>query len=165
MKSFIEAIPLVLKKVTNARFLIIGQGSQTEKLKERVLQLGITQNIVFMGHLPHDQLIRILSVSDIYVSTSLADGTSASLLEAMVCRIPVVVTDIPGNREWIRDGHNGRLIPVKSPQMLAEEIVRLLENDDLRESLTTKAYETVKEMANWQKNSEILKNLISCLSY
>ena len=50
-----------------------------------------------------------LNAADIYVSTSLSDGTSLSLLEAMACSLPVVVTDIPANKEWITDGHNGFL--------------------------------------------------------
>jgi glycosyltransferase involved in cell wall biosynthesis len=102
-------------------------------------------------------------MAGIYVSTSLSDGTSASLIEAMTCRIPVVVTDIAGNREWIRHNENGLLFPVKDSQALAENILRLLKDDKLRSKFAAKAHETVLEKADWNRNSRLLDDLISSM--
>jgi glycosyltransferase involved in cell wall biosynthesis len=164
VNCLIDAIPLILKEVENARFLILGKGSLTEKLKRKVEALGVKDHVAFMGWVHRDDLLQYLKMSAIYVSTSLSDGTSASLLEAMTCKLPPIATDIPGNREWIIDGVNGLLFPVEDSQTLAQEIVKLLGDKDSRNLLGTKAYETVIEKADWRRNSRLLDNLISSMA-
>jgi len=160
VESLISAIPDVIRQVKNARFLILSSGSLTEELRTRVKELGVENHVKFLGRLPHDEVLKHLQISDIYVSTSLSDGTSASLLEAMASKLPSVVTNIPANREWIENGKSGILAPTRNPKSLAQNIITLLENQSLRQSLGKEAYVTVKEKADWQKNSEILDNLI-----
>jgi glycosyltransferase involved in cell wall biosynthesis len=81
----------------------------------------------------HAELPSILVNSDIYVSTSLSDGGLAcGVAEAMSCELPVVVTDVGDNTEWIMDGENGFVIPLKSPDVLAEKIIYLLKHPDDR---------------------------------
>jgi glycosyltransferase involved in cell wall biosynthesis len=81
----------------------------------------------------------------------------------MVCKLPAIVTDIPGNQEWIKDGSTGLLFPVRDYKALAERIVKLSRDEDLRNTLAEKAYQTVSEKANWQKNSKLLDELISSM--
>jgi len=161
LECLIEAIPLVTKQVEDARFLIIGKGSLTEKLKRKVRALGVEKNVVFLGWIPQDEIPKYLKMSTIYVTTSLSDGTSASLIEAMTCRLPVVVTDTPGNTEWIKDGSNGLIFTVRDSKALAEKILRLLRDEDLGNDLAVNAYKTVTEKCDWQRNSRLLDNLIS----
>ena len=89
-----------------------------------------------MGWIAHDELPKYLTSADIYVSTSLSDGASVSLVEAMACGLPVVTTDAGDAGKWIEDGRNGFIVPTKSPELLAEKIAYLLENKDLREIFT-----------------------------
>ena len=160
VESLILAVPHVIKDVKKARFLILGSGSLTEKLRKLVHELGADNSVRFLGRVPHEDMPRYLEMSDAYVSTSLSDGTSASLLEAMACKLPPVVTNIPSNREWIENGKSGLLVPCKDPDSLAENIVRLLKNRDSGKSLGMGAYKTVIERADWEKNSKLLDNLI-----
>lgn len=160
VESLILAVPHVIKDVKKARFLILGSGSLTEKLKERVHELGVDDSVNFLGRVPHDDMSKYLEMSDVYVSTSLSDGTSASLLEAMACKLPPVATNIPANREWIENGISGLLVPRKNPKSLAENIVKILNDGDSRRSLAKKAHKTVIERADWEKNSKLLDNLI-----
>jgi glycosyltransferase involved in cell wall biosynthesis len=146
--------------VKNARFLIIGDGSLTEELKKLVHALGVRDNVRFLGRVPYTEMPKYLAMSDIYVSTSLSDGTSASLLEAMACKLSPVVTDIPANREWVENGRSGILVPSKNPKSLAENVVTLLKDEDLQSSLGMRAYEFVLEKADWKKNSKLLDSLI-----
>jgi glycosyltransferase involved in cell wall biosynthesis len=95
-----------------------------------------------------------LKNSDIYVSTSLSDGTSASLLEAMITGLACVVSDIPGNKEWIVDGVNGMLFPARNHEKLAEKMIQLARDAELRKKLGEKAILTVRKRANWQENSK-----------
>jgi len=163
MACLIQAIPRVIKEVPTTRFLILGKGSLTEKLKKSAETMGVSANVKFLGEVPFSEMPKYLKIADIYVSTSLSDGTSASLIEAMASKLPVIVTDIPGNREWITDGCSGLLFPVKDSKALAEKIIRLLKNEKVRKSLASKAYETVIERADWQRNSKLLDNLISSM--
>lgn len=163
MECLMQAIPLVIRKVPRARFLILGKGSLTEKLKGNATTMGVNSNVRFFGQVPFDTMKKYLGMADIYVSTSLSDGTSASLIEAMACKLPAVVTDIPGNREWVNDGINGLLFPVKDSNALADKITRLLEDEKLRRNLASKAYETVSEKADWQRNSKLLDRLVTSM--
>jgi glycosyltransferase involved in cell wall biosynthesis len=81
----------------------------------------------------------------------------------MASRLPSAVTNIPANREWVEDGKSGILVPCKSPQILAEAIVKLLEDEELRKSLGSKAYQTVMKKADWKKNSKLLDSLVSSM--
>ena len=163
VKSLILAVPYIIQEARNARFLILGSGGLTGKLKKRVYALGVEDSVRFFGSVPHSEIPKYLTMSDIYVSTSLSDGTSASLLEAMACKLSLVVTDIPANREWLENGRSGVLVPCKNPKILAESIVKLLKDEDLRRSLGTRAYKLVSEKADWEKNSKILDSLISSM--
>ena len=101
--------------------------------------------------------------ADIYVSTSLSDGTSASLMEALAMKKPVIVTDIPGNREWIKDYENGLLIPTSNPVILAEKILELINNPSLGEKLKRNGYHLIETHINWKKNSNVLISVIKNL--
>lgn len=163
VEHLIEAIPHIVKEASESRFLIIGEGRLTQKLKRRIRELHLEEYVEFTGSLPREDVVAYVNASDIYVSTSLSDGTSASLLEAMTLGIPSVVTSIPGNREWIEDGCNGSLVPTKDPNKLAEAIISLLKDEDLRRKLGEKAAETVNVKVNWPQNSQTMANLISTL--
>jgi glycosyltransferase involved in cell wall biosynthesis len=131
--SLINAVPLVLKSVPKARFLIAGKGSQETKLKELAKSLGIDGNIKFVGLIPNDELPRYLRMADVYVSTSLADaGIAASTAEAMACGLPVVITDFGDNRKWVEDDGNGFLVPLRNPEALASRIINLLSDKEKR---------------------------------
>lgn len=161
VECLIQAIPHVVKEIPTARFLILGKGSLTETLRNNAAKMGVGPYVEFLGEVPFGEMPKYLMMADIYVSTSLSDGTSASLIEAMACKLPVIVTDTPGNREWITNGSTGLLFPVKDSRALAERIVRLSRDEDLRNALAEKAYQTISEKADWQKNSRLLDSLMS----
>jgi glycosyltransferase involved in cell wall biosynthesis len=157
----IRAIPMVLKEEPNAKFIIAGIGSERENLERQVKELGISSSIQFLGWVNHEEMPKFLSQADIYISTSLDDGTSVSLLEAMASGAFPVVTDIPSNREWISDGENGFLVPLSEERILAQKIVEAIRNQDLIERSRDKNFRLIKEKALWPvtiaKTKEIYK--------
>jgi glycosyltransferase involved in cell wall biosynthesis len=132
--TFVRAIPLVISQAANTRFVIAGDGSQRTYLEELTKLLGIEKRVSFVGRLPYDKLPEYLAAADIYVSTSLSDGASASLVEAMACGLAVVTTDVGDAREWIESGENGFVVPIKSPEKLAEKITCLIKDKRLRQN-------------------------------
>jgi glycosyltransferase involved in cell wall biosynthesis len=163
VECLVQAIPYVIKEVPTAHFLILGRGSLTETLKKTVATMGVSPHVKFLGEVPFSEMPSYLKLADIYVSTSLSDGSSASLLEAMACKLPVIVTNTAGNREWVTDGSTGLLFPTKDSKALAEKIVRLSKDEALRSALAEKAYQYVSEKTNWKRNSKLLDDLISSM--
>ncbi|MEW6376013.1 MAG: glycosyltransferase, partial [Thermodesulfobacteriota bacterium] len=134
----IRAIPLVLKEESETKFLIAGDGSEKEELKREVKSLKIDKSVEFLGRVPHREMPNLLAKADIYTSTSLYDGTSVSLLEAMASGAFPVVTDIPANREWIIDGENGFLFQIEKEKILADRIINAIRNGVLVEKSRAK---------------------------
>jgi glycosyltransferase involved in cell wall biosynthesis len=102
---------------------------------------------------------KLLSDADIYVSTSLYDGTSVSLLEAMGSGVFPVVTDIPSNREWITNAENGFLVPTENEVVLARKIVEAIRNKELLVEANGKNRELIEQRANWKSNMKKIANI------
>lgn len=145
----IRSIPSILKEIPFARFIIAGDGAEREKLEKAVYKINLNNSVEFIGRIPHDKMQNLLGQSDIYVSTSLFDGTSVSLLEAMASGCFPVVSDIPSNREWIEEGKNGFLFPVTDESTLAKKILLALKNEIMRESARNLNFSIIKEKALW----------------
>jgi len=150
VECFVRAIPLILKVCSNAKFIIKGSGPLEGYLKNSAKKLGVSEYVRFVGLVPHAEMAKYLAAADIYVSTCFVDTTSVSLLEAMACGLAPVVTDIPGNREWIANGENGLLFQPKNPVALSEKAIELIENENLRKSFGEKCFQIVKQKASWE---------------
>jgi glycosyltransferase involved in cell wall biosynthesis len=152
VECLIRAIPLVLKKHRNVRFIIKGEGPLENYLKNLVRELNVSRHVRFAGLVPHYEVAQYLAAADIYVSTCLIDTTSVSLLEAMACGLSPIVTDIVGNREWIKNGVNGFLFPPKNSNALAEKIIELVENKPLRKCFGQRCFQIVQKKATWKES-------------
>jgi len=148
----IRSIPMVLKEEPSTRFLIAGDGTERDVLEKAAQELDVSSSTQFLGQVPHEEMPNLLSQADIYVSTSLYDGTSVSLLEAMASGAFPVVTDIPSNREWILDGENGFLVPTESETVLAKRIIEAIRSHRVLMEARKKNREIVEERAHWRKN-------------
>lgn len=156
----IKSIPPVLKEVPEAKFIIAGRGSQEVELKELARSLGILESIRFAGFIANEKISQYLASSDIYVSTSSSDaGLSAATAEAMACGLPVVVTDFGDNRRWVRNGENGFVVPLKEPKALAEKIIYLLKNEDVRMEFGKKNREIIEEKNDYSKEMEKMERI------
>lgn len=151
IETVIKTIPEVNRIKPNAYFLVIGEGTQKKYLQKLAEGLNAQKHVKFLGKIPNQEVAAVLANSNIYVSTSLSDSTSVSLLEAMASQLPVVVTDIEGNREWIRNGENGFIIPKSNPELLAEKIIQLLNDKSVAERFGVRNREIVEEKANFDK--------------
>jgi len=149
-QCLLKAIPSVLRNHENVKFIIKGSGPLERYLRNLVKKLGVSEYVRFVGLVPHAEMAKYLAAADIYVSTCLVDTTSVSLLEAMACQLAPIVTDIPGNREWIKDGVNGFLYPPKNNSMLAEKIIHIVENPKLRRTFGRRCVRIIEKRAAWE---------------
>jgi len=159
----IRAIPKVIQEQPDTKFFIAGDGSDREDLEKEANSLNLGSSVQFLGRLPHEKMAELLSQADIYVSTSLFDGTSVSLLEAMGSGAFPIVTDISANREWIVDGENGFLVPVDQAEVLANRIVNAIRDRDLLEKSRAENLLIAEQKAFWPTNIRRLEGIYSSL--
>jgi glycosyltransferase involved in cell wall biosynthesis len=149
--SLLHAMPQVLAQRPDARFVIVGRGPLEAELKALGHALGIMDQVRFVGFVPNVELPDYLSAMDVYVSTSLSDaGIAASTAEAMACAVPVVITDSGENARWIESGGNGFLVPVSDPRALAEMLLRLIADPELRSRLGAAGRATIQQRNDYQ---------------
>jgi glycosyltransferase involved in cell wall biosynthesis len=160
VESLIKSAPLVLKEIPETKFVIAGKGSEEKKLKELVKSLRIVDSVKFIGFIQNDELPQYLNTMDVYVSTSLSDaGIAASTAEAMACGLPVIVTDVADNKKWVKDGVSGFVIQAKDPESLAEKIIYLLENEDIRKQCGKISRKIIEERNDYYKEMEKMEDL------
>ena len=159
VEMLIRAVPLVLEHEPQASFIIAGDGEQKKYLERLATSLGVSENVRFVGWVPHDELPNYLASADVYISTSLSDGASISLQEAMACEVPPVVTGIPANREWIKDGENGFLVPIDDMQAMADRIVYLIRNKEVREKWGKEGRKIIKERAEYEEEMSKMEKI------
>jgi glycosyltransferase involved in cell wall biosynthesis len=161
----IRAIPTVLKEEPYTKFIIAGDGKEKEDLSTEAENLNVSSFVEFLGRVPHEKMADLLAQADIYVSTSIYDGTSVSLLEAMGSGAFPIVTDIPANREWITNRQNGFLVPVNKEEYLATKIIEAIRNQALREKSRTENISIVQGKALWsviiRKVKEVYSGLLN----
>ncbi|MBN1164886.1 MAG: glycosyltransferase [Candidatus Krumholzibacteriota bacterium] len=149
----IDAAPLILSG-GKAHFIICGEGPERGRLQKKVSSMKLTDRFSFQGRLGEEEIAGQLQRASVYVSTSFSDSTSVSLLEAMACGVPPVVTDSGANREWIDPEKNGLLVPVDSPSRLAEAVRRIIAEPALAEKIRENNYQVIRERGLWKSNLE-----------
>ena len=164
METLVKAVPLILDKVPETKFIVAGEGPLRENLETLAISLNVMNSIRFVGHVPYEKIPEHLASADVYVSTSLSDGTSASLLEAMSCGLAPVVTDIAANQPWVKDGEGGFLFPVGDHEMLAARTISLLEDDRLRNDFGRMSRQIVIDRASHEKQMSFVASIYERLS-
>lgn len=108
------------------RLWLVGDGPQMPAYQEAVGQLGLDQAVRFWGN--RQDVAELLSAADVFALSSLSEGISIAILEAMACGLPVVATAVGGNPELVQDGRNGLLTPPRAPRALAQALARCLDD-------------------------------------
>jgi glycosyltransferase involved in cell wall biosynthesis len=162
--TIIQALALLKEKGIIFEMVFAGSGSLLGVLKQQVGELGLDDCVGFMGKVPNEKLPELLGRSDVYLSASLWDGTSLSLLEALATGLFPIVSDIKANSAWIENGVNGFLHKVGDAGDLADCILRLLGGPEIAENAGPCNRKKVEEKADRNKNMKrletVYKNLI-----
>ncbi|MFP3903995.1 MAG: glycosyltransferase [Armatimonadota bacterium] len=140
----LHAMKRLISEYPNLICLLLGEGDLDHTLRRMVKNLGLEDHVRFMGY-RHDA-IDIINAVDVAVLPSLKEGLGIVLIEAGFLGIPSVASDIEGIREVIVDGETGILVPPRDPQMLAENIGKLLSDPELIERLGKAARERMNEI-------------------
>ncbi len=153
----LEAFRLAHGHRPRLRLLLLGDGSLAPEVHRRITNDGLAAAIHCPGTVSQELLPDYFRSADLYVSCSFSDGTSISLLEALASALPVAVTDIPANREWVTPGENGWLVPPGDAEALAGCLLQAMDwPGDLRREMSRANRLLAEERADWEVNSEKL---------
>ncbi len=149
--TFFNAIPLVLVKHPNARFVCTGMAGEEQAIR-RIRELGIKNSVELLGLIPPDHITDVYRRAQILVSPSIHDGTPNTLLEGMACGCFPVAGDLESIREWITPNENGLLFDSNDPQSIASAIIHAIENKNLRRVAVGLNREIISARAEYKQN-------------
>lgn len=142
-RHVIQAMQEVIKKHPEAQLLIVGEGETRPQLEKQIAELGLERNVRLLGI--RDDVNVIDKALDVFVVGSMRETASLVALESMASGCAIITTDCGGPTEFIRDGENGLVVPVKDSVAMTQAITRLLDDPSLREQLAAKAKNDSKQ--------------------
>jgi len=142
--------------------LMLSDGSGKNDVLRYITEKGLDDKIQLIGRVPNHELPLFLNAADVYVSPSLSDGTSLSLLEAMACGTGLIVTDVPAIMEWV-NADNGLIVKKGSTPEIKKALEEYYINRELASTHGARNIEIAKERADWDKNYLKLKEIYTKL--
>jgi glycosyltransferase involved in cell wall biosynthesis len=136
--------------------IMAGNGSQASLLRNIFDRGGVMERVLLPGQVSQSDLPRYYQMADLYISASHIDGSSVSLMEALACGRPVLVSDIPGNREWVEPGVNGWWFIDGDVEDLVNKILLAAEQRQDLPAKSKAARQLAEELADWDRNFPML---------
>lgn len=143
LRDLILAWETIAQRRPNGRLWLIGDGPERDELYDLIVDLGLHHQVFMPG--AFDDTADLLTAADIYVSPAHEAGQSLALLEAMAAGVPVIATDIPGNRQLITHEVHGLLVPPRDPAALHQAIERLLTDRPFAARLAAHARQRIEQ--------------------
>ncbi|MBX9771867.1 MAG: glycosyltransferase family 4 protein [Candidatus Obscuribacterales bacterium] len=149
--DLVNAIPKVISKFSNVRFVIIGDDTNNAKgqrsvlaeLQDSLRANGCAEHVQFINRVPLAELPSYYRSADISIVPSVYDNSPYTCLEAMSCGLPVIGTSGGGTKEYIVDGESGIIIPPRNPEAIADSLLKLLQDETERKRLSLNARKRV----------------------
>lgn len=166
-KDFETAI-LAFKRIrdnsldNSIRYCIVGYGPMESRIRSLIRNYNLQDDVILIINPP--DIPELLYRADIYLSTSLFEGLSNSIMEAMAAKLPLVVTDVGDNKYLVREGYNGYLVPVRATEQIASKLGELVNSGKLRSSFGENSFKIINSDFSEEKLLAGYLNLISSFS-
>jgi glycosyltransferase involved in cell wall biosynthesis len=165
----LKALPEVIRSHPQAKLVVVGDGEERDNMTRLARELGLTnENLVFVGSLPNTLLPQFYATADLFIGPSVSatggdqEGFGLVFVEAMGCGCPVIVTDLPAISDIVSNGVTGLVAPQKDSAALAQAILMLLADPNMREKLGKEGKDYVFPRFDWEliakKYIDILKS-------
>jgi glycosyltransferase involved in cell wall biosynthesis len=148
-ETLVMGFALAYQKNPAIRLTLKGEGPLEQSVRDLVQSLGLSDNIRFKKRTTYSEVPNDYRAADIFITTSISDGTPVSILEAMASGLPCIATNVGGIPEWIENQKNGILIPSGSQEAVAEAILTLAGNPSLRSRIGSAAREVIIRNGQW----------------
>lgn len=157
----LAAMPAVIKKYADTKLILSEYQADSVykgQIIEQIQNLGLQQQVIFAGYIPHDEMPFYYSLADLVVNIPASDGLPQSLLEAMSCGTPVVLGNLPQYDFIVEHKKNAYLVDF-SPEAIAEGLIALLGDTGLRESISLSGIEYVQNQMSMEKEVKRVEDL------
>jgi glycosyltransferase involved in cell wall biosynthesis len=151
VQDLISAFSRIKDTAPEVKLLIAGDGPYRANLENLARQTDCASSILFLGQRNQNEVIEVLSATDIFVNPSYSEGLPTSVMEAASVGLPIIATDVGGTREIITTDKTGILVKPGDVGQLAEELLRLRANAEIREKLGKNARILAERKFNWDK--------------
>ena len=159
--TLIDAFALLCKRRPDLDtcLRIVGEGSERERLQEQVVNLRLSEKVIFEGKIMHEHLPEFIRSFDVFVALSRVESFGVAVVEAMAMGCPVIVSDAPGFTEIVVAGESGLIVKREDPQQASEAMERLINDETLRLILAENGEKRVRELYDWDKNVEEMMSI------
>ncbi len=145
--SLIRAMDILVKDVPNVHLTLVGDGPERGAIQMLIKKFALDNYVEIIDFVPNDELPNIYQTSDIFVLPSLHEGVPRTVIEAMSCGLPVVMSDMPHLRELINGG--GLMFPKGDVQALADTLKSLIDDAEKRQFIGQRARKKVEKDHSW----------------
>lgn len=163
IEKVVESMPLILKEFPSAKFVVVGPdyANLTNELLSLAQKLHVEHSLIMTGSVSASRLKEFYSTADIFVLPSSYEGFGLSMLEAMINRVPVIVSPTGGPGDILQHGVHAWLLRNVTPEEIFRSVRTILTDQQLREGLVNKAYDLVREKYTWEKVVDMLEAIYS----
>lgn len=131
--TLLKASSQIAQRATNVELVLAGDGPLRPELEKLAQELGLGDHVKFLGY--RNDIAQLLNIFDVYALSSIREGLSLSILEAMAAGLPVVATEVGGNPEVVIEGKTGYLVPCASAEKLGSAIMKLYNDRPLAQAM------------------------------
>lgn len=161
----IKALPHVLKEYPGLKYLVVGDGRYRQRFSDIASELGVGDNVIFTGGVPHDEIISFIDMCDIFIMpnrfwNNKIEGLPNALIEASARKKPLIAGRHGGSVEAVQDGESGFLVDPESPEDIASAVIKILGDDRLAESMGEAGKENILKN---HTESGMIKNYIDVI--
>lgn len=147
-RAFVKAV----KQYDRLNLIMLGNGSLANQIRGIFKRGHVMEKVIFPGQVSQRDLPRYYQMADLYISASHVDGSSISLMEALACGRPAIVSDIPGNREWVEPGVHGWIFKDGDSDELCKVILGAIDQAEKLLEMSKAARNQAEVKADWEKN-------------
>ncbi|MBN1901059.1 glycosyltransferase [Candidatus Sumerlaeota bacterium] len=160
--TLLKALKVIISERKDVKLLLLGEGPLKEDIEKEARNLGIEENVLFLGH--QQNIPDWLTIADISILSTHVEGFSSTILESMAVGVPVIATNVGGNPEAIEDGVTGFLTPPSDAGAIAEKALLILDNPQIAREIREKARQKVAESftidVTAKKTIELYRNIL-----
>lgn len=130
LAMLLKAFKEVIERTEECNLILVGKGSEEERLRRLAAEMDISDRVFFVGFVPHQHIPEILSASDVFAFTSLNEGSPNVTKEAVACGLPVISTKVGDVADYVKNGVNGYIVDDFDPSNFAAYLIKALENNE-----------------------------------
>jgi len=142
---------LLYKSGLKVKLILIGSGPDEQALKNLSLNQGVADNVIFLGHKDHAEIVRYLQIADVFIRPSLSEGLGNSFLESMAVGVPVIGTEVGGIPDFLVNNETGLFCEVRNPSSIVKAVEKYHQDHEQYLKIKINGQKLVQEKYSWDK--------------